>query len=90
MAKEEGVEVEGTVIERLRNARFRVSLSGGHLVLAYVSGKMRRFAIKILEGDTVIMVLSVPFITMNIPSPAPVMAESCAPERSRRTRSPAA
>ena len=58
MAKEEGVEVEGTVIERLRNARFRVSLSGGHLVLAYVSGKMRRFAIKILEGDTVIMVLS--------------------------------
>ena len=58
MAKEEGVEVEGTVIERLRNARFRVELNGGHRVLAYVSGKMRRFAIRILEGDTVIMMLS--------------------------------
>lgn len=58
MAKEDGVEVEGTVIERLRNARFRVELSGGHRVLAYVSGKMRRFAIRILEGDTVVMQLS--------------------------------
>ena len=58
MAKEEGVEVEGKVIERLRNSRFRVELDGGHLVLAYVSGKMRRFAIRILEGDTVIMMLS--------------------------------
>jgi translation initiation factor IF-1 len=58
MAKEDGVEVEGKVIERLRNSRFRVELDGGHLVLAYVSGKMRRFAIRILEGDRVIMMLS--------------------------------
>ena len=58
MAKEEAVEVEGKVIERLRNARFRVELQGGHQVLAYVSGKMRRYFIKILEGDTVRLALS--------------------------------
>ena len=58
MAKEEAVEVEGKVIERLRNARFRVELPGGHQVLAYVSGKMRRYFIKILEGDTVRLALS--------------------------------
>ena len=58
MAKEEAIEVEGTVIERLRNARFRVELTGGHLVLAYVAGKMRRHSIRILEGDTVQMMLS--------------------------------
>ena len=58
MAKEEGIEVEGKVVERLRNSRFRVELAGGHRVLAYVSGKMRRFSIRILEGDTVQLMLS--------------------------------
>ena len=58
MAKEEAIEVEGKVIERLRNSRFRVELAGGHRVLAYVSGKMRRYSIRILEGDTVQMMLS--------------------------------
>lgn len=58
MAKEEAIEVEGKIIERLRNSRFRVELAGGHQVLAYVSGKMRRFSIKILEGDTVQLMLS--------------------------------
>ena len=58
MAKEESIPVEGKVIERLRNSRFRVELAGGHMVLAYVSGKMRRFSIKILEGDTVQLELS--------------------------------
>ena len=58
MAKEEEIGVEGIVKERLRNSRFRVELPGGHLVLAYVSGKMRRFSIKILEGDTVQLSLS--------------------------------
>ena len=58
MAKEEAIEVEGKVIERLRNSRFRVELDGGHQVLAYVSGKMRRFSIRILEGDTVQLMLS--------------------------------
>ena len=58
MAKEEAVQVEGKVIERLRNSRFRVELDGGHQVLAYVSGRMRRFSIKILEGDIVQLALS--------------------------------
>ena len=58
MAKEEAIAVEGKIIERLRNSRFRVELDGGHQVLAYVSGKMRRFSIKILEGDTVQLMLS--------------------------------
>lgn len=58
MAKEEAVEVAGVVIERLRNSRFRVELPGGHQVLAYVSGRMRKFSIKILEGDTVQLALS--------------------------------
>ncbi len=58
MPKEEAIEVEGKVIERLRNSRFRVELTGGHMVLAYVSGRMRRFSIRILEGDMVQMMLS--------------------------------
>ena len=58
MAKEEAIEVEGKVIERLRNSRFRIELAGGHRVLAYVSGKMRRHSIRILEGDTVQLMLS--------------------------------
>ena len=58
MAKEESIEVEGKVIERLRNSRFRIELTGGHQVLAYVSGKMRHHFIKILEGDTVRLMLS--------------------------------
>ena len=58
MAKEEAVEVEGKVIERLRNSRFRVELEGGYRVLAYLSGKMRHHSIRLLEGDTVRMLLS--------------------------------
>jgi translation initiation factor IF-1 len=58
MAKEEGIEVEGKVTERLRNSRFRVQLAGGHQVLAYLSGKMRRYSIRIMEGDTVQLMLS--------------------------------
>lgn len=58
MAKEEGVEIEGIIVERLRNSRFRVKIPGDHLVLAYLSGKMRHHAIRILEGDTVRLLLS--------------------------------
>jgi len=58
MAKEEGIEVEGTVTETLRNARYRVTIEGGHSVLAYVAGKMRKHFIKIVPGDTVRLVLS--------------------------------
>lgn len=58
MAKEESIETEGKVVERLRNMRFRVELTGGHQVLAYLSGKMRHHSIKILEGDFVRLALS--------------------------------
>lgn len=58
MAKEEAIEIEGKVIERLRNSRFRVELEGRHIVLAYLSGKMRHHSIRILEGDTVRLSLS--------------------------------
>ena len=58
MAKEESIGVEGLVTERLRNSRFRVELAGGHLVLAYVAGKMRNQSRRILEGDRVGLMLS--------------------------------
>lgn len=58
MAKEEGIEVSGIVREPLKNAMFRVELDNGHLVLAHVSGKMRRYFIRILPGDRVKLELS--------------------------------
>jgi len=58
VAKEEGISVEGTVVEPLPNAMFRVKLPNGHLVLAHVSGKMRKFFIRILPGDKVTVELS--------------------------------
>lgn len=58
MAKEEAIEVEGTVLETLPNAMFKVELENGHKVLAHVSGKMRMNFIKILQGDKVKMELS--------------------------------
>jgi translation initiation factor IF-1 len=51
--KEEKIEVEGTVIEALPGTQFRVELDNGHVVLAYLSGKMRRYYIRILLGDRV-------------------------------------
>lgn len=58
MAKEEAIEVEGTVLETLPNAMFKVEIKGGHKVLAHVSGKMRMHFIKILPGDRVLLQLS--------------------------------
>jgi translation initiation factor IF-1 len=58
MAKEESISVEGTVVEALPNAMFRVELENGHKVLAHVSGKMRMHFIKILPGDKVTVELS--------------------------------
>jgi translation initiation factor IF-1 len=58
MAKEEGIEVEGTVLEPLPNAMFRVELANGHKVLAHISGKMRMHYIRILPGDKVTVELS--------------------------------
>jgi len=58
MAKEEAIQVEGTIIEPLPNAMFRVELENGHKVLAHISGKMRMHFIKILPGDMVTVELS--------------------------------
>ena len=58
MAKEEAIEVEGTILEPLPNAMFRVELDNGHKVLAHISGKMRMHFIKILPGDRVTIELS--------------------------------
>ena len=58
MAKDEPIKVEGTVLETLPNAMFRVELENGHKVLAHISGKMRMHFIKILPGDNVTVELS--------------------------------
>ncbi len=58
MAKDDVIEVEGTVIEPLPNAMFRVELENGHKVLAHVSGKIRMHFIRILPGDKVTVELS--------------------------------
>lgn len=58
MDKKEAIEVEGTVIETLPNANFRVELANGHKVLAHISGKMRRHYIRILPADKVLVELS--------------------------------
>ena len=58
MAKEDVIEVEGKVIEKLPNAMFRVTLENGHEVLAHISGKLRMNFIKILPGDKVTIELS--------------------------------
>ena len=53
MAKEDAIELEGTVLEALPNAMFKVELENGHTILAHISGKMRMHYIKILPGDRV-------------------------------------
>jgi translation initiation factor IF-1 len=58
MAKEEPINVEGTVLETLPNAMFKVELENKHQVLAHISGKMRMHFIKILPGDKVTVELS--------------------------------
>ena len=59
MAKKDGViEVEGTIVEALPNAMFRVELTNGHKVLAHISGKMRQHYIRILPEDKVVVELS--------------------------------
>jgi translation initiation factor IF-1 len=59
MAKKDGViEIEGTIVEALPNAMFRVELSNGHKVLAHISGKMRQHYIRILPEDRVVVELS--------------------------------
>jgi translation initiation factor IF-1 len=58
MAKEDTIQVEGTVVEPLPNTMFRVELENGHRILAHISGKMRMNYIRILPGDRVTVELS--------------------------------
>ena len=58
MAKEDVIEVEGTVVEALPNTNFKVELENGHQILAQISGKLRMNYIKILPGDKVKVELS--------------------------------
>ncbi len=58
MAKEEHIEMEGTVIENLPNTTFKVELENGHEVIAHISGKMRKHYIRILKGDKVTVALT--------------------------------
>ena len=58
MAKEEAIEVEGIVVEALPNTIFRVKLQNNHIIMAYISGKMRKHYIRIVPGDTVKVALS--------------------------------
>ena len=58
MAKEEHIEMEGTVIDTLPNTMFRVELENGHVVTAHISGKMRKHYIRILTGDKVTVQLT--------------------------------
>ena len=53
MAKEESIEMQGTILETLPNTMFRVQLDNGHIVMAHISGKMRKDYIRILTGDKV-------------------------------------
>ena len=60
--KEEVLELEGTVVEALPNTQFIVELDGGHQVLAYLSGKLRKFYIRILLGDRVNHLIGAPLL----------------------------
>ena len=58
MAKEEHIEMEGTVIDTLPNTMFRVELENGHVVTAHISGKMRKNYIRVITGDKVTVALT--------------------------------
>ncbi len=58
MAKEEAIELEGTVTEALAGGKFRVEVDGGHQVLAHLSGKMRKHRIRVVLGDRVLVAVS--------------------------------
>lgn len=58
MAKQKAIEQDGTIIEALSNAMFRVELENGHILIAHISGKMRMHYIKLLPGDRVKLEMS--------------------------------
>jgi len=58
LSKDDVIEVEGTVVEKLPNAMFRVELENGHRILAHISGKLRMHFIRIIPGDKVLIEMS--------------------------------
>ena len=58
MSKQANIELDGTITQALSNAMFRVELENGHIVTAHISGKMRKFYIKLLPGDKVKLEMS--------------------------------
>ena len=58
MAKQDNIELDGTITQALSNAMFRVELENGHEVVAHISGKMRKYYIKLLPGDKVKLEMS--------------------------------
>ena len=58
MAKEEAIQMDGVVVETLPNTTFKVELENGHIVMAHISGKMRKHYIRILTGDNVTVELT--------------------------------
>ncbi len=58
LSKDDAIEVEGKVVEVMRNAKFKVILANGHIIMAYLSGKLYKNNIKILEGDMVKLEIS--------------------------------
>lgn len=58
MSKQDMIEVEGTIVEALPNAMFKVEIQGGHIILAHISGKLRMNFIRILPGDKVTVEMS--------------------------------
>lgn len=58
MAKEDSIEMQGTILETLPNTMFRMELENGHVVIAHISGKMRKNYIRILTGDKVTVALT--------------------------------
>lgn len=58
MSKEDMIELEGTVVETMPNAMFKVEIQGGHIILAHISGKLRMNFIRILPGDKVTVEMS--------------------------------
>ena len=69
MAKQELIKQDGTIVEALSNAMFRVKLENEHEVIAHISGKMRMHYIKILPGDKVAVEMSPYDLTKGIPDP---------------------
>ena len=76
MPKQDFIEKDGTVIEALSNAMFRVELDNGHVIIGHLSGKMRMHYIRILPGDKVRVEMS-PFTTMKVKASIKKRSEDC-------------